>query len=71
MVKNKANVKNEPYLLFLGVWECRKCNIFFSKFRTQSDLRSASFPDFAPIWIKIGKDVRHSMKTDKMRLETC
>ena len=70
-VINKANVKNEQFLSFLGAWECRKCNNFFSKFRTQSDLRSASFSDLAPIWLKIDGDVRYSMRTDKMRLETC
>ena len=39
-----------------------------SKFRTQSDLGSASFSDLAPIWLKTGGDVRYSMRTDKMRL---
>ena len=43
----------------------------FSKFRTQSDLGSASFSDSAPIWPKICGDVRYSMRIDKMRLETC
>ena len=69
---NKANVKNEYQLLFLGAWECRKCNKKKkSKSRTQSDLGSASFSDLAPIWLKNCGDVRYSMRTDKMRLETC